>query len=69
MVILYAPKCGVTFKCNDACSRHYRPQLRICFTKLYFQALEQHKEILNFTKGTIAENAPIIPISGKFPFS
>lgn len=33
------------------------------------QALEQHKEILNFTKGTIAENAPIIPISAQLKYN
>jgi len=33
------------------------------------QALEQHKQILKFIKGTVAESAPIVPISAQLKYN
>ena len=33
------------------------------------QALEQHKQIRSFIEGTIAEDAPIIPISAQLKYN
>ena len=33
------------------------------------QAIEQHRDIVDFVKGTMAENAPIIPISAQLKYN
>ena len=37
--------------------------------RLFFQAIEQHEQILKFIEGTVAEGAPVIPISAQLKYN